>query len=57
MTNSQTMDGYTNDPVTIMAVPAGLGVLGAILYAFFWNISIYLVGGKLLFSFSCKKKT
>ncbi|KAG2218714.1 hypothetical protein INT45_002422 [Circinella minor] len=45
MTNSQTMDGYTNDPVTIMAVPAGLGILGAILYAFFWNISIYLVGG------------
>ena len=57
MTNSQTTDGYTNGPVTMIAVPAGLGVLGAILYAFFWNVSIYLVGGRLLFfSFPCKIK-
>ncbi|KAI9267973.1 hypothetical protein BDA99DRAFT_504536 [Phascolomyces articulosus] len=45
MTNSQNANGYTNDAITMIAVPAGLGILGAILYSFFWNISIYLVGG------------
>ena len=47
MTNSQPAEGFTNDAITMLAVPAGLGVLGAILYALFWDISIYLVGGKL----------
>ena len=28
----------------MIAVPAGLGLLGAILYALFWSISIYLMG-------------
>ncbi|KAI7883001.1 hypothetical protein K492DRAFT_144414 [Lichtheimia hyalospora FSU 10163] len=45
MTNSQPAEGFTNDAITMLAVPAGLGVLGAILYALFWDISIYLVGG------------
>ncbi|KAI8142446.1 hypothetical protein BJV82DRAFT_614930 [Fennellomyces sp. T-0311] len=45
MTNSQSAEGYTNNDITIIAVPVGLGVLGAILYSFFWNVSIYLVGG------------
>ncbi|KAI8373217.1 uncharacterized protein BYT42DRAFT_579621 [Radiomyces spectabilis] len=45
MANSQPANGYINEPITLIAVPAGLGVLGAILYVFFWNVSIYLVGG------------
>ncbi|KAI9491048.1 hypothetical protein BDB00DRAFT_834981 [Zychaea mexicana] len=45
MTNSQSANGFTNDAITMLAVPAGLGVLGAILYSFLWNVSIYLVGG------------
>ncbi|KAI7904094.1 uncharacterized protein BX663DRAFT_432763 [Cokeromyces recurvatus] len=44
MTNNQPYYGYINDNITIIAVPAGLGLLGAIIYAIFWNISIYLVG-------------
>lgn len=46
MANSQPAQGYINDAITMIAVPAGLGILGAILYSFFWNIAIYLVGGK-----------
>ncbi|GAN08640.1 hypothetical protein MAM1_0216c08155 [Mucor ambiguus] len=44
MANNQPYYGYINHDITIIAVPAGLGILGAIIYAFFWNISIYLVG-------------
>ncbi|KAI8641658.1 hypothetical protein BD408DRAFT_483254 [Parasitella parasitica] len=44
MANNQPVYGYINHDITIIAVPAGLGVLGAIIYAVFWNISIYLVG-------------
>lgn len=58
MTNSQPPEGFTNDAITMLAVPAGLGVLGAILYALFWDVTIYLIGGKLLFisltTFLCK---
>ena len=46
MANNQPYYGYINNDVTMIAVPAGLGILGAIIYALFWNISIYLVGGK-----------
>lgn len=45
MTNTQPAEGFTNDAITMIAVPAGLGVLGAILYALFWDVSIYLIGG------------
>ncbi|CDH51239.1 hypothetical protein RO3G_10694 [Lichtheimia corymbifera JMRC:FSU:9682] len=45
MTNSQPPEGFTNDAITMLAVPAGLGVLGAILYALFWDVTIYLIGG------------
>jgi hypothetical protein len=48
MANNQPYYGYINNDITIIAVPAGLGLLGAIIYALFWNISIYLVGGKSL---------
>ncbi|KAI8082008.1 uncharacterized protein B0P05DRAFT_468413 [Gilbertella persicaria] len=44
MTNNQPYYGYVNNDVTIIAVPAGIGLLGAIIYAIFWNVSIYLVG-------------
>lgn len=44
MANNQPFYGYVNNDITIIAVPAGLGILGAIIYAIFWNISIYLVG-------------
>ncbi|KAG2231988.1 hypothetical protein BDF21DRAFT_364357 [Thamnidium elegans] len=44
MANNQPYYGYVNNDITIIAVPFGLGILGAIIYALFWNISIYLVG-------------
>ncbi|KAI9263058.1 hypothetical protein BY458DRAFT_540727 [Sporodiniella umbellata] len=44
MTNNQPYQGYMNNNITMIAVPAGLGLLGAIVYALFWAISIYLVG-------------
>jgi hypothetical protein len=46
MINNQPFYGYVNNNITILAVPAGLGILGAIIYSLFWNISLYLVGGK-----------
>lgn len=45
MANSRPHGGYIDDDITMIAVPAGLGVLGAILFVFFWNASIYLLGG------------
>lgn len=44
MANNQPYYGYINNDVTLIAVPAGLGILGAIIYALFWSISIYLIG-------------
>lgn len=44
MANNQPYYGYINNDITMIAVPAGLGLLGAIIYSFFWVISIYLVG-------------
>lgn len=44
MANNQPYYGYVNHDITIIAVPFGLGLLGVIIYALFWNISIYLVG-------------
>lgn len=44
MANNQPFYGYMNNDITIVAVPFGLGLLGVIIYALFWNISIYLVG-------------
>ncbi|CAO3625500.1 unnamed protein product [Mucor hiemalis] len=44
MANNQPYYGYINNDITMIAVPAGLGLLGAIIYAFFWVFSIYLVG-------------
>ena len=53
MANNQPYYGYINNDVTMIAVPAGLGILGAIIYALFWNISIYLVGGKSITKKTC----
>ncbi|KAI9358391.1 hypothetical protein BD770DRAFT_343737 [Pilaira anomala] len=44
MANNQPFYGYINNDITMIAVPFGLGILGAIIYALFWNISIYLIG-------------
>ncbi|CAO3626786.1 unnamed protein product [Cunninghamella blakesleeana] len=44
LTNCQTSEGYLNDQVTMIAVPAGLGVLGGIIFVFLWNIGIYVTG-------------
>ncbi|KAI9308307.1 hypothetical protein BJ944DRAFT_254612 [Cunninghamella echinulata] len=44
LTNCQPSEGYINDHITMIVVPAGLGVLGGILFVIFWNIGIYLVG-------------
>ncbi|KAI8095053.1 uncharacterized protein B0P05DRAFT_577046 [Gilbertella persicaria] len=36
--------GYSRDEITMITVPAGVGVVGAIVYYFLWNIALYLVG-------------
>ena len=38
--------GYSRDEITMIVVPAGVGVVSAIVYYFLWNIALYLVGGK-----------
>jgi hypothetical protein len=46
LANCRPSNGYLNDHITMIVVPAGLGILGAALYFHFWYITIYLVGGK-----------
>ena len=46
LANCKPSNGYINDHITMIVVPAGLGILGAALYVHFWYITIYLVGGK-----------
>lgn len=46
LANCKPLSGYMNDQITMIVVPAGLGILGAALYFHFWYFTIYLVGGK-----------
>ncbi|PHZ17617.1 uncharacterized protein RHIMIDRAFT_233042 [Rhizopus microsporus ATCC 52813] len=60
LANCRPSNGYLNDHITMIVVPAGLGVLGAALYFHFWYITIYLVGafgGLALASFVCTWKS
>ncbi|KAI9269949.1 hypothetical protein BY458DRAFT_510358 [Sporodiniella umbellata] len=57
--NAKPDSGYLNDSITMVAVPAGLGVLGAAVYVQFWYITIYLVGalgGLAMAAFVCTWK-
>lgn len=45
MANTQPEGGFINNDITMIVVPVGIGILGSILYAFFWNLTMYLVGG------------
>ncbi|KAF7730812.1 E3 ubiquitin-protein ligase rad18 [Apophysomyces ossiformis] len=42
--NTQPTQGFTNNAITMIVVPAALGTLGAILLVVCWNIGIYIVG-------------
>lgn len=60
LANNKPSTHYANDSITMITVPAGLGVLGAILYFQFWYIAIYLVGslgGLALAAFICTWKS
>ena len=45
--NSRPEGGYSNDSITLITVPAGLGVLGAVLYILLEKFTLYLIGGKI----------
>jgi hypothetical protein len=44
LTNCQPASGYINNDITMIVVPAGVGVAGAILFFVLWNIGFYLIG-------------
>ncbi|KAI8139597.1 hypothetical protein BJV82DRAFT_626691 [Fennellomyces sp. T-0311] len=44
LANSRPAGGYSNDPITMITVPVGLGVLGAVLYIILERFTVYLVG-------------
>jgi multisubunit Na+/H+ antiporter MnhG subunit len=47
LANCRPEQGYSRDTITMIVVPVGVGVAGAIAYYFVWNIAIYLVGGNV----------
>ncbi|KAG1167554.1 hypothetical protein G6F36_012505 [Rhizopus arrhizus] len=60
LANCKPLSGYMNDQITMIVVPAGLGILGAALYFHFWYFTIYLVGafgGLAIASFICTWKS
>ena len=47
LANNRPSGGYNaNDAITMIAVPAGLGVLGALVCLFIQAIMVYVIGGK-----------
>ncbi|CAO3596887.1 unnamed protein product [Absidia cylindrospora] len=44
LTNCQSSTGYINNDITMIVVPAGLGIAGAALFFVLWNIGFYLIG-------------
>ncbi|KAG1451633.1 hypothetical protein G6F46_006218 [Rhizopus delemar] len=60
LANCKPSSGYMNDQITMIVVPASLGILGAALYFHFWYFTIYLVGafgGLAIASFICTWKS
>jgi hypothetical protein len=53
LTNNEPYSGYPNQPIVYITVCVGLGILGAIIFMFFYCISLYFVGGK----FTIKNQT
>ncbi|KAG2223995.1 hypothetical protein INT45_009581 [Circinella minor] len=44
LANSSPSGGYSNDPITMITVPAGLGILGAVCYIILERVTVYLIG-------------
>ncbi|KAI8362585.1 hypothetical protein BD560DRAFT_404242 [Blakeslea trispora] len=44
LANLRPESGYSRDEITMIVVPVGVGVVGAIVYYVLWNIALYLVG-------------
>lgn len=38
--------GYSQDSITMIVVPVGVGVIGAAVFFHFWAIAMYFAGGK-----------
>ncbi|KAI9496604.1 hypothetical protein BDB00DRAFT_807993 [Zychaea mexicana] len=56
LANSRPSGGYSNDPITMITVPAGLGILGAVVYTILERITVYLIsalGGLALALYIC----
>lgn len=45
LTNGEPAGGYPHREIVYITVIVGLGLLGAVLFMFFWFIGIYLIGG------------
>jgi hypothetical protein len=46
LTNGEPAGGYPHREIVYITVIVGLGLLGAVLFMFFWFIGIYLIGGR-----------
>ncbi|KAI8362588.1 hypothetical protein BD560DRAFT_404258 [Blakeslea trispora] len=60
LANLRPESGYSRDEITMIVVPVGVGVVGAIVYYVLWNIALYLVGafGGFVFAvFICSWKS
>ncbi|KAI8334980.1 hypothetical protein BC941DRAFT_430888 [Chlamydoabsidia padenii] len=44
LTNCQPSTGYINNDITMIVVPAGVGVVGAIVFFTLWYLGFYLIG-------------
>ena len=46
LANCRPTSGYSMDYITMIVVPAGIGIVGAAIYYYFWTLAIYMTCGK-----------
>lgn len=46
LANCRPVSGYSMDSITMIVVPACVGIVGAIAYYFVWTVATYLASGK-----------
>lgn len=51
LANCKPESGYSRDAITMIVVPAGVGVVGAAVFFHFWAIAMYFAGGISSLSF------
>lgn len=50
LANLKPIDGYPRDDILMIVVPAAVGLVGAGIFYFVWNIALYLVSGKVVYT-------